>query len=82
MDEPKTERIERQQKLKDIAMDGVKFGKVGKLENCKFYDEMQCRSEEKFVQVDIERSCETQTRETRDVGRCRRKKRTRRHMHR
>ena len=51
MDEPKTERIERQQKMKDIAMDGVKFGKVGKLENCKIYDEMQCRSEEKLCKL-------------------------------
>ena len=42
MDEPKIERIERQ-KLKDIAMDGVKFGKVGKLENCKFM--MRCSAE-------------------------------------
>ena len=36
MDEPKTERIERQQKLKDIAMDGVKIWKswkIGKLQN-------------------------------------------------
>ena len=48
MDEPKTEKIERQQKLKDIAMDGVKFGTVGKLENCTIDDEMQCRSEVKL----------------------------------
>ena len=36
------------QKLKDIVMDGVKFGKIGKLENCRIDDEMQCRSEEKL----------------------------------
>ena len=36
MDEPKTGefgRIERQQNLKSIARDGVKFGKIGKLQN-------------------------------------------------
>ena len=51
MDEPKIGefgRIERQQNLKSIAMDGVKFGKVGKLENCKIDEEMCRRSEEKL----------------------------------
>ena len=48
MDEQRTARIKRQQKLKDIAMDGVKYGKVGKFENCKIDDEMQCQSEEKL----------------------------------
>ena len=51
MDEPKIGefgRIERQQNLMSIARDGVKFGKVGKLENCKFDEEMCRRSEEKL----------------------------------
>ena len=39
-------RIERQQNLKRIAMDGVKFGKIGKLEICKIDEEMCRRSEE------------------------------------
>ena len=45
LDEPKIGefgRIKRQQNLKNIAMDEVKFGKVGNLENCKI-DEKMCR---------------------------------------
>ena len=51
MDEPKIAefgRIEWQQNLKSIARDGVKFGKVGKLENCKIDEEM-CRSRNAVV---------------------------------
>ena len=51
MDEPKIGefgRIGRQQNLKSIAMNGVKFGKVGKLENCQIDEEMCRRSEEKL----------------------------------
>ena len=51
MDDPKIAevgKISRQQDLKSAVMDGVKFGKVGKLGNCKIDEKMRRRSEEKL----------------------------------
>ena len=48
MDESKIGGIRRQQNLKSVAMDGVKFGKIEELENCKIDERMCRRSEEKL----------------------------------
>ena len=43
-------KIGKRQNLKSTVMEGVKFGKVGKLENCRDDHEVQCRSEEKLCE--------------------------------
>ena len=51
MDEPKIGefgKTERQQNLKRIATDGVKFRKVGQLGNCEIDEEVYRRGEERF----------------------------------
>ena len=47
-------------KVENGVMDGVKSGKVGKLENCEIDEEMWSRSEE-IVRVDHKRPRETQS---------------------
>ena len=44
--------VDKEQKLKNVVMDGVKTGKVGKLENCKIDDGDVESKRGEIVQVD------------------------------